>query len=102
MGSNSQTLSECELYAFLYFFRWGKLIKFIRGKSIKFGYKNWVLASADGYCYSFDTYCGAKTKVDSNVKSTEDRLPLGSQAVMELFNSVNDPTDHVVLFDNFF
>ena len=75
---------------------------FIRGKSIRFGYKNLVLANADGYYHSFDTYCGAKTKADSNVKSTEGRLPLGSQIVMELFNSVSGPTDHVVFFDNFF
>ena len=61
-----------------------------------------MLASADGYCYSLDTYCGAKTKADSNVKSTEDCLPLGLQVVMELLNSVSDPTDHVVFFDNFF
>ena len=76
--------------------------RFIRGKPIRFGYKNWVLSGADGYCYSFDTYCDAKTKADSNVKSTEDRLPLGSQVMMELLNSVCDPSDHVVLFDNFF
>ena len=61
-----------------------------------------MLASADGYCHSFDTYCGGKTKADSNVKSTEDHLLLGSQVVMELLNSVSQPTDHVVFFDNFF
>ena len=74
----------------------------MRRKPIRFGYKNWVLTSANGYCYSFDTYCGAKTKADSNVKSTEDRLPLGSRVVMELLNSVSDPTDHVVFLITFF
>ena len=34
--------------------------QFIRGKPIRFGYKNWTLCSSDGYCYPFDTYCGAK------------------------------------------
>ena len=29
---------------------------FIRGKPIRFGYKNWVLASSDGYPYKFETY----------------------------------------------
>ena len=31
---------------------------FIRGKPIRFGYKNWVATSSAGYCYSFDLYCG--------------------------------------------
>ena len=70
--------------------------QFIRRTPIRFGYKNWVLASADEYRYLFDTYCGAKTKADSNVKFTKNRLPLGSQVVMKLLNSVSNPTDHVV------
>ena len=32
---------------------------FIRGKLIRFGYKNWVLATSDGYPYKFETYTGA-------------------------------------------
>lgn len=30
--------------------------QFIRGKPVRFGYKDWMLCSASGYCYSFDTY----------------------------------------------
>nr|CAI5841887.1 unnamed protein product [Callosobruchus analis] len=33
--------------------------QFIRGKPVRFGYKNWMLCSSTGYCYNFDTYCGA-------------------------------------------
>lgn len=36
--------------------------QFIRGKPITFGFKNWVLASFDGYYYNFDTYCGKNQK----------------------------------------
>ncbi|CAH2096878.1 unnamed protein product [Euphydryas editha] len=31
---------------------------FIRGKPVRFGFKNWVVASSSGYCYCFDIYCG--------------------------------------------
>nr|CAI5829854.1 unnamed protein product [Callosobruchus analis] len=33
---------------------------FIRGKPVRFGYKEWMLCSSTGYCYNFDVYCGAK------------------------------------------
>lgn len=32
--------------------------QFIRDKPVRFGCKNWMIASADGYCYAFDVYCG--------------------------------------------
>ncbi|XP_065363610.1 piggyBac transposable element-derived protein 2-like [Calliphora vicina] len=34
--------------------------QFIRGKPVRFGFKNWMLTSSSGYLYQFDTYCGAK------------------------------------------
>ncbi|KAL0811685.1 hypothetical protein ABMA28_009132 [Loxostege sticticalis] len=49
------------------FLQWGSMVKyfgrhpakqFIRGKSVRFGYKNWMVTSSDGYCYAFDLYCG--------------------------------------------
>lgn len=30
--------------------------EFIRGKPVRFGYKNWALTSSTGYCYAFDIY----------------------------------------------
>ena len=51
---------------------------FIRGKPIRFGYKNWVLASRDGYPYKFETYTRACDTKDSS-------KPLGSQFVFALF-----------------
>ena len=68
---------------------------FIRGKPIRFGYKNWVLALSDDYPYKFGTYTGAcKTKDSSK--------PLGSQVVFNLLSIVEKPACHGVYFDNFF
>lgn len=72
--------------------------QFIRGKPVRFGYKNWMLASADGFCYAFDIYCG-KSQAIGNVSNE----PLGTRVVKNLLNKLEtDPKDHVVFFDNFF
>lgn len=68
---------------------------FIRGKPIRFGYKNWVLASSDGYPYKFETYTGAS---ESKVRSR----PLGPQVVFDLLSIVQNPACHRLYFDNFF
>ena len=68
---------------------------FIRGKPIRFGYKNWVLASSDGYPYKFETYTGA-------CKTKDSRMPLGPQVVSDLLSIVEDPACHCVYFDRFF
>lgn len=70
--------------------------QFIRGKPVRFGYKNWMLASADGYCYAFDVYCGKSAGESSNE-------PLGSKVVKNLLKKGNvAPHEHIVYFDNFF
>lgn len=70
--------------------------QFIRGKPIRFGYKNWMLASSDGFCYAFDIYCG---KTQASGKTCE---PLGTRVVNHLLNKLDtDPKDHIVYFDNF-
>lgn len=68
--------------------------QFMRGKPIRFGYKNWMMCSDDGYCYAFDTYCGKSAKTDNN--------PLGSRVVLSLLEATSNPSDHIVFFDNFF
>ena len=68
---------------------------FIRGKPIKFGYKNWVLASSDGYTYKFETCTGACKTKDSS-------LLLGPQVVSDLLSIVEDPACHCVYFNRFF
>ncbi|CAH2095726.1 unnamed protein product [Euphydryas editha] len=69
--------------------------QFIRGKPVRFGYKNWVAASSIGYCYSFDFSCGKSQSQTSD--------PLGSRVVKILLEKLNcTPANHEVFFDNFF
>lgn len=70
--------------------------QFIRGKPVRFGYKDWMICSSSGYCYQFDTYCGAKGGQKTH------KMPLGSRVVLELLEVVSTPSDHVVFFDNYF
>ena len=74
---------------------WHSAKMFIRGKPIGFGYKNWVVASSDGYPYKFETYTGACDTKDSS-------KPLGPQVVSALLLIVENPACHCVYFDNFF
>lgn len=69
--------------------------QYIRGKPIRFGYKNWVAASADGYCYVFDLYCG------KSIEATN--TPLGTRVVTSLLEKMPlVPAEHNIYFDNFF
>ncbi|KAB0805150.1 hypothetical protein PPYR_02120, partial [Photinus pyralis] len=72
--------------------------QFIRGKPVRFGYKEWMLCSSSGYCYAFDVYCGAKC----NSKPISRSLPLGSRVVLELLDVIEKPSDHIIFFDNYF
>lgn len=70
--------------------------QFIRGKPVRFGYKNWMVTSSDGYCYAFDLYCGKSP--GANPKE-----PLGTRVVKLLLDKLGTSAkDHVVYFDNFF
>lgn len=68
--------------------------QFIKGKPVRFGYKNWVLSSSTGYCYNFDVYCG---KEDDSRK-----IPLGASIVLKFVNKIPRPENHTVFFDNYF
>ncbi|KAJ8964760.1 hypothetical protein NQ314_004651 [Rhamnusium bicolor] len=77
--------------------------RFIRGKPVRFGYKDWMLCSSSGYCYKFDTYCGAKPMKDTDTNDrSKSSLPLGSLVVLDLLECVSQPLDHVLFFVNFF
>ena len=68
----------------------------IRTKSIRFGYKNFVLSSDDGYPYFLDSYCGAKHgggKVSKN---------LCARSVLDCVTEIGNWTDKEVYFDNWF
>ena len=67
---------------------------FIRGKPIRFGYKNWVSASSDGCPYKFETYTrSCDTKQTSK--------PFEPQDMSALFSIVKNPDCYCVYFDNF-
>ena len=67
---------------------------FIRGKPIRFGYKNWVICSDDGYPFKVILYQG---------KAVGNReVPLGTRVVKELLEVLTDTRRHDVYFDNFF
>ena len=65
---------------------------FIRGKPIRFGYKNWVLCSDDGYPFEVNPY---------QRKAERNEGPLGPSIVKNLLDIVTDDRIHVY-FDNFF
>ncbi|XP_056635438.1 piggyBac transposable element-derived protein 2-like [Diorhabda sublineata] len=76
--------------------------QFTRGKSVRFGYKDWMLCSSDEFCYLFDTYCGAKpTSVQAPTK-IKTSLPLGSPVVLDFAKIIDAPSDDVLFFDNHF
>ncbi|KAF5281922.1 hypothetical protein FQR65_LT14448 [Abscondita terminalis] len=66
---------------------------FIKNKPVRFGFKIWMLCSANGYPYNMDIYCG---------KSEQNTIPLGSRVVTKMLSIISNPSSHVVYFDNFF
>ena len=76
------------------YFSWYSSKMFIQEKPIKFGYKNWVLASSYNYPYKFETYTGASKSKDSS-------KPLGLQVVCSLLSVVKSPMCHRVYFATF-
>ncbi|KAJ2948736.1 hypothetical protein O0L34_g7996 [Tuta absoluta] len=69
--------------------------QFIMGKPVRFGYKNWAGTSSDGYCYSFDIYCGKSAEASTDT--------LGARVVKSLLAKMPiNASEHVVYFDNFF
>ena len=67
---------------------------FIRRKPIRFGFKNWVLCSEDGYPFKIIPYQGKSSGAKDG--------PLGSRVVKELLEVVTDVRKHDVTFDKFF
>ena len=67
---------------------------FIRGKPIRFGFKNWVLAADDGYPFQVVPYQGKEQGAVSGL--------LGPRVVNPLLEVVKHPAKHEVYFDNFF
>lgn len=68
---------------------------FIRGKPIRFGFKYWCICSDTGYLFEASPYAGAASDYDKSVG-------LGASVVFKLLESVTNPENHAVYFDNFF
>ena len=68
---------------------------FIKGKPIRFGYKYWCLASAEGYLYQLIPYAGAS-------EQEEPGFGLGERIVLSLLAHLEARAKHTVTFDNFF
>lgn len=74
------------------------LKQFIRGKPIRFGYKQWLLCCGrTGYCFIADLYEGKKTKQPTNEVYT-----VGMSVVLQKVSVANTPQNHVFFCDNFF
>ena len=67
---------------------------FILGKSIRFGYKPWMLCSSDGYPYQASIYCGRTDRPDD--------INLGDHVVLEFAKLITNPINPKLFFDNFF
>lgn len=61
--------------------------QYIRGKPIRFGFKNWALNSSEGYLYQFDIYMG------KNSESTSQGFGVGGDKVIDLLTKSNVPHD---------
>lgn len=74
---------------------------YIKGKPVRFGFKVWCLASAQGYVFHFKPYAGSGDKYKTNINNGED-LGLGEKVVLDLLSVVQFPGEHKLFFDNFF
>jgi hypothetical protein len=70
--------------------------QFIRGKPVRFGFKDWMLCSSTGYCYAFEPYCR------KNNERKDESFGLGGNVLTSLLQHLENPNDHIVYFDNFF
>ena len=72
--------------------------QFIKGKPIRFGFKNWALCFSDGYMTSFEIYTG------KSADTVENTFGIGGDVVMRLIKNCEIPSNkgHKMFFDNYF
>lgn len=70
--------------------------QYIKGKPIRFGFKNWALCNNDGYLVSFDIYTGKSNK--------ENVFGIGGDTVLSLIMASKIPPNqgYKLFFDNYF
>lgn len=71
--------------------------QFVRGKPIRFGFKNWPLCPSSGYLVAFDIYTGKETE-------RVNKFGLGGDVVMKLVEKAQVPANsgHTLYIDNYF
>ncbi|CAK9801055.1 PiggyBac transposable element-derived protein 3 [Anthophora plagiata] len=70
--------------------------QFIRGKPIRFGFKQWTMCCAEtGYCYHTELYTGKRNE-DCELQG------LGESVIMKNIELLENPSNHVFYFDNIF
>ena len=70
---------------------------FIKGKSIRFGYKIWCLCGSDGYPYYMQIYQGKQSNANNQ--------PLGKRVINNIVSIISSNSNilyHQLYFDNFF
>ena len=75
------------------------LKQFMRGKLIRFGFKQWALCcSQTGYCYQMQVYEGKSLETGNEWAVTG----LGASVVLQMVSILETPSVHKIYFDNFF
>ncbi|KAI4467745.1 transposase is4 [Holotrichia oblita] len=71
--------------------------QYIRGKPIRFGFKNWALCTNEGYMVGFDIYIGKNS-------SLEKHFGVGGDIVLALLQQTEVPKNqgYRIYFDNYF
>ncbi|KAI4465987.1 transposase is4 [Holotrichia oblita] len=76
--------------------------QFIRGKPIRFGLKQWVIAcGTTGYCYKMDVYEG-KIADEMRNNGFNSLTGVGENIVLNMVNTFENPESHAVYIDNLF
>lgn len=76
------------------------LKQFIRGKPIRFGFKQWMLCCGiSGYCFQADLYQGKQVQSTPNTMNNDS---LGSKVVSSMVRHLENLNEHEIYVDNFF
>lgn len=74
--------------------------QFIKGKPIRFGFKNWAICTNNGYMLSFDIYTGK----NKNIQKQTNLFGLGGTVVLNLLELAEIPPNqgYKIFMDNYF
>lgn len=73
--------------------------QFIRGKPIRFGLKQWIMACGEtGYCFKMTVYQGKESQGNKECSLTG----VGEKVVGNMVQILDKPSEHQIYIDNFF